>query len=777
MKITAPYNFVPLNKDVYYPSWSEDVSQDLPFSDSEDGVVEVTIHSVSPFFTRDGEKQGMYSSHIVGADGKRHYFIPATTIKGMLREIVEIMSFGKMQEGKDYQNRYFGWRNVANSMNRERNTLYQKVAANGKPGWLRKNDTGVYTFSPCEGDIDKIQIVEVKKLFPSYTPDSSIWKVNASVKTEADGKSPAYPQVEQNGQTYRLVCTGKIGGKLHELLFPVDLGDEERLNDETIVAFKTLYENTPGFAEEKVKGQGCYLKALEEGKDIPVFKYVREGKTFLGMSRMFRVPFRYNVKEQTEFIQKPNPDQADFAETLFGYAGKEKSLKGRVMVGHAFMDGYVDDNCLIETSGILGAPKASYYPLYIKQQKSPYKTYDDKSGIAGRKLYRIHKGFTTMNLPQGENKNMGTTFKALPEGQTFRLRIALHNTRPMETGAVLTALTLNGTEGTFFNLGMAKSFGFGKCKVDVDDVRLSGFNHDAMFYMHEFEKEMSVFTYEKIQQIWASTESVTQLVNIHLEHSDDVVKMMDLNDYSESKNEKKNPFNMLQESGKQIHSLLGKEEREDIPRLVREAKERNNLAAARKEFVSYYLEAEQHLELAHQLESSCHDSLEGISTVIGEFEKAKKVYDLITDQLLGKHLSFDAEKSKVADIERYIAHWELEKNKLQQDLVRKGKDAKLQAGLSAVLDKLAGDDKSCSIKDFKVCFQKVDKWLNDKGTAQLSTDEQDVLENTAKRILKTPPKKEKKELKNFDGKQWKRLAKYLGEERAHSLFEYYKGYH
>lgn len=28
MKITAPYNFVPLNEKVFYPSWSEQVTQD-----------------------------------------------------------------------------------------------------------------------------------------------------------------------------------------------------------------------------------------------------------------------------------------------------------------------------------------------------------------------------------------------------------------------------------------------------------------------------------------------------------------------------------------------------------------------------------------------------------------------------------------------------------------------------------------------------------------------------------------------------------------------------
>ncbi len=128
---------MPLNEKVFYPSWSEQVTQDLPFSDSEDGVIEVKIKNVSPLFTRDGALE-KHSAHIMGKDGKRHYFIPGTTIKGMLREIIEIMSFGKMQEDKDFQNRLFGYRDVANIMENEIHKQYMKTVGKAKPGWLSK---------------------------------------------------------------------------------------------------------------------------------------------------------------------------------------------------------------------------------------------------------------------------------------------------------------------------------------------------------------------------------------------------------------------------------------------------------------------------------------------------------------------------------------------------------------------------------------------------------------------------------------------------------------
>ncbi len=754
--ITSPYNFVPLNKDVYYPSWSEKVSQDLPFSDSEDGVIEVDIHTVSPFFTRDGEKQGVFSSHIMGADGQRHYFIPATTVKGMLREIVEIMSFGKMQEGKDYQNRYFGWRDVGKAMDKGKNNEYSDIVGEGKPGWLKKNETGEYVFTPCNGNFDKIQTGEVSRLFPSYRPDTSIWKVNASVKIKTDGKSPAYPKVEQNDQTYRLVCTGNIGGKLHELLFPAELGNEEKLSDETIAAFKTLYADTPGFAEEKEKGKGCYLQALEEGQEIPVFRYVRDGKTYLGMSRMFRVPFKYNVRDQVGFIQQAASDRADLAETLFGYAGREKSLKGRVSVGHAFMEGTVSDESLIKTSGILGSPKASYYPLYIRQDQSPYKTYDDKAGIAGRKLYRIHQGSTTTKLPEGENENVRTTFKALPQGQTFHLRIAMHNTRPVEIGAVLSALTLNGTEGSYLNLGMAKSFGFGKCMVRLKDIKLSGFKQpDAKHYMHEFEKEMTAFTYGNDHTYWAENKSVAQLVNILSEHSDEAVRMMVLTDYTDSKNEKKNPFTALQEKGNQINSWLTEEDWTGIKTKAEEVGKQMAFERLKSELASSYAEAERYIAEAAELERE-----KKYSDAINELRSARGSYDKIDAEFAKHQMQSDTEAYKTGIADKIKQLEELISVALSGGNTTLGED----------LDKRKPDG-SYMRTAFKSCFQCVASWTKKNGP--LSPEDKAALEKTVRRLLDKPDKEDKKTLGDFSQKPWTNLRQYLDEPVCRSLYDDY----
>ena len=756
MKITSPYNFVPLNQQVFYPDWAEQASQDLPFKDGLDVSLDIKLTNVSPLFTRNGSKDGKdtFSSHIIGENGKRQYFIPATTIKGMLREIVEIMTFGKMQEGKDYQNRYFGYRDVARQAGNELNAEYMRKVSKGKPGWLYKEGENYY-FAPCSGELEKIAKDELKQLYPSYQSDPSIWKSNISVGK--NGIYPSYPEIEKNDNYYRIVCTGKFGKKQHELLFPSAEDEPILIQKETIEAFTTMYDATPGFSDAK-DGESCFLSALENGEKIPVFHLrLEEGKETLGFSRMFKLPFKYNVKQQVEVLQKADINRPDFAETLFGYTGKETSLKGRVQISHAFMEGEVVDSELIEEKGILGSPKASYYPIYLKQHHSPYKTYDENEGIAGRKLYRVHTKDTTIPLPLNENNpNVESSFKTIPQGQNFHFRITMHNVKEVELGAVLAALTFNHTTGVYFNIGMAKSFGFGKCEIEENGIKLNGTNEKIDHYLQVFEKQMSAFTYEYNQQLWAQTESITQLVNILGEHDDSEVHMMDMDEYGDSKFEKRNPFNQLKEQGTPIVSMLTEEDKEEIRELALKAKGERAQKEARKSLREKY-----------DLAKSCFEAK--------DFQEAKKHYNDIIDELLKKGINIQEENQIIADIDAKIAEQE-EEAKQQADQAALMEQAnKLAAGLGATLDKLAGDGANYSIKDFKVCFQKVEKWLKDSKAEKLSESDAKDLYTTAARLLKEPSKKEVKELgKPFEKSGiWRKLTTFLDETRAMELYETY----
>ena len=98
----APFNFVPLNNKVFFPDWASQISHDIPFEDGESGTIELELTAMTPIFVRNGhtqkdadEKNENYTSFSKDTDGR--YFIPATSIKGMIRNVLEIMSFGKMR--------------------------------------------------------------------------------------------------------------------------------------------------------------------------------------------------------------------------------------------------------------------------------------------------------------------------------------------------------------------------------------------------------------------------------------------------------------------------------------------------------------------------------------------------------------------------------------------------------------------------------------------------------------------------------------------------------
>lgn len=241
-----------------------------------------------------------------------------------------------------------------------------------------------------------------------------------------------------------------------------------------------------------------------KGEAVPVFFLLNDDGRSLrafGLAMMFRLAYKHGVGDVLERTQEGVFDaQVDLAEAIFGRvtldaeqrrgdnrrkAGDRKlaerrNLAGRVRFGHALAQGR--PQALAPVSGVLGAPKASYYPAYIAQPASaagqlrdnaPYKTYmDDDALLAGAKRYLPQQVRCLPQPPQG-NKGVAVTFRPLPAGTRFVSRVRLHNLRPHELGALLWALDFGGAEGCVHTLGMAKSAGYGRVKLRVTGAQLA----------------------------------------------------------------------------------------------------------------------------------------------------------------------------------------------------------------------------------------------------------------------------------------------------------------
>lgn len=759
--ITAPYNFVPLNKHVYLPDWADQISHDIPFEDGEDGYIEVTWENVSPLCIRDASAgDDGYSMHVKQPDGSRLYFLPGSSLRGMLRNTLNILAFGKMEQ---YDNRFFGYRIF--DTQKTLGNKYQNEMAKVKFGWLHKDESedDKYVLYPCIDGFDKIRIEEVSEMYPGYENGKTSWERNNFIKEESESGC-YFPKYEKDDKTYRIFATGQMLGKEHELLISQPDKDHPiSLDKKTIDSFFAVYEPSPYFDE--------YQKLLKEGTDIPV-SYIcggqgQDGIAAMGMGLMFRYPYKYDV---SSLIEKEQPEcqsgKRDLCETIFGWIGNENSAKGRVQICNALMTNTISENELEEIVGVLGTPKASFYPLYLKQSAPGYQTYEsDDACIAGRKRYRIHDGDSVTDLPKGNgNGNVTSILKFLPRNCKFKMRINVHNLRRVEIGALLSAITFHKTQGVYHNIGSAKGFGYGKLKCA--NLELHGLNSDKEeHYLKAFEMEMNADLGEE----WRQTEEVRTLMAIMSRHDDACLRMMEM-DKNKSPNKKNEyayysrnaNFSKLEEKLKSACSFVSEEDR----KLIEERKKQLEEVRRQRERV----ERKNLFEIEN---AGAYDDIFQ-KRKEGNFDVALKELNNLITRLNTNSLDCEKEEALVQEITREKSEAEKREQEDKEKEKQKERESYLAKGLSGHLnEKCTRDDKpeSFRVTDWSTCATRVNKWLRDKQSETLDVEERDILEAVIRRLATNPVKRDQKKWNSQNSPIWKQIKEYLGEERAGKLFE------
>ena len=101
-KLRAPYNFVPLSDKVVFPPWGDLASHDVPFEDGLSGSLDIEVEALTDLFIR-GEEQKLGGQKVnrFVRDHRGKPILPSTSLRGMLRNVVEIASFGKLSRVND----------------------------------------------------------------------------------------------------------------------------------------------------------------------------------------------------------------------------------------------------------------------------------------------------------------------------------------------------------------------------------------------------------------------------------------------------------------------------------------------------------------------------------------------------------------------------------------------------------------------------------------------------------------------------------------------------
>ena len=163
MNVTAPYNFVPLSAQI---CTADDLGlkslppQDQPETDALSGVIGFTLKCNTPLLVGDGGKDAKKFTR--DPDGKP--IIPGSSLRGMLRNVLEIASFAGFARFVD--DHRVGVRDLGSRLDypisEKRNGAY---APKTRAGWLKLSN-GKIELTKCEfGRIDHDDLNEFEKKF------------------------------------------------------------------------------------------------------------------------------------------------------------------------------------------------------------------------------------------------------------------------------------------------------------------------------------------------------------------------------------------------------------------------------------------------------------------------------------------------------------------------------------------------------------------------------------------------------------------------------------
>lgn len=598
MILTTPYNFVPLNKKVVRPAWASLISHEKPFCDEQSGQLQLTIKAKSPIFTRDSfprlkweeavnvkldtehlnrsnqqqkkrieeierEVSLEMGSHF-SLDSKGQYFIPGSSLKGAIRNVLEIMCFGDL--AKDLENERYGMRDLYHEDYKEMFALTASQKVHG--GWLIQRN-GSCSLIDC-GEPEKVSQTWIDTNFHTnhfnrFTRGKmrmdDFYK-SARKKYELfAGKTLS--GIVYKGRTGELVFTGQPsendipGAKNNEFFFP-DSTISLPVSEEAVKNFKLAYYDNDKNAQKP--DYKYWIQELKNGNKIPVFFHKdKKGKVVsFGLAYMYKIPFTHSLKQAIVNHQKDSGNGPDMAECIFGHIQKDTALRGRVIFGHAFAKD--DPHPLGVKSEVLNSPKPTYYPTYIRQEvdntgkiattwkklnptkslgnprgenKLTFKTlFNDESEPSGWKRYPIHREEVENN--PGQN-SLITKFRPLPADNTiFTCTVNYHNLNKIELGALLSALTFHNTPNCYHSLGMAKPLGYGKCTITVSGID-GKLKQECLC---EFEQYME----KELNGNWLNSQQLKELIAMSQDQNNtgrsELKYMSDVKDFAKVKGEK-----------------------------------------------------------------------------------------------------------------------------------------------------------------------------------------------------------------------------------------------
>lgn len=464
----APYNFIPFSNRIITFEKKQPNHNEL-CTELKTGEIKVTITAETPIFISNGDKD---NNRFI-CNKKGNYIIPGSSLRGVLKGNMKILGFGAITPDEDFKDYQIYFREIATknkniqsklmkyyknalktSIKESKNGKLYTIPENVKSGYIQKRGNKYY-ISPTKSNYLRVSRKHKDLLDfgdePARVIDVFYEVEDNVVKSISTNKKP-------NFQKGKLLYTGKpVSNKNSLYIFPEkESSDEIEVSNEDILSYAEDWEN-----RKNVLGNKKDFWALpKKDEEKPIFYLKSDGHIYFGMSLFLRIGYKYPLSKgiPVKHIEFKN---LDLPHAILGYATNIDAYRSRVSVSDFEAKNNVRE--LNPVDIILAGPKASYYAGYVVDGKN----YNDEDfQLRGYKQYWLKE---IQNSEIVKNKNVGTTIRPLPKGTIFKGVIKYKNLYPEELGLLLWSLKLEDT--CFHNIGMGKPYGYGRIKINIDDLK------------------------------------------------------------------------------------------------------------------------------------------------------------------------------------------------------------------------------------------------------------------------------------------------------------------
>ena len=444
----SPYNFVPLNDIIVFPK-----EQIVTFNEyntaRNSGYIDLDIENKTPIFIRGNNENFLLINE--------KPIIPGSSLRGLIRNMVGILSFSKIDFIND--SRFF-FRSFADAANRLRNEYNEEIIKDSKVGILFETEDRNYILVPSVllGTIPDITIVNDC----IYDPATNIWKLYS-------GSMPGTPETKKSHnyeiEGRKITDSGSI---------PINW------DSEIIKEYKEDVNRKKGFnVLENVKKYHAY--------GMPIFYQtdVDGNLTSFGNTKNYRLPYHETVRNhlfdchnQIKLKRDKNNqtfEKLDFVSLIFGKTNENSKVERSIATRVYFEDAICENPSYLNTCvlKILSSPKPTSFQLYLKQpkgidtKKEQLQHWNDANAkIRGFKQY-WHKindaGYKAADGTKKPSDSFPDPVKPLGANNIFKGRIRFENLTNKELGGLLYALDL--PKDHCHKIGMGKPLGLGSIHI------------------------------------------------------------------------------------------------------------------------------------------------------------------------------------------------------------------------------------------------------------------------------------------------------------------------